>query len=84
MPLYWPDGKLAKEFVKYHYPKAIFNVVKGLPEIEVVKHARKEKKNVLVVLGAYHRGAVSRWFKASMADELMIELKVPLFIAHSK
>ena len=38
----------------------------------------------LVVLGAYQRGMVSRWFRASMADVLMRDLKLPLFIAHSK
>lgn len=78
------DGKLVKEFIKNHYPKAHFKILKGLPEIEIVKHLAQEKKNVLAVLGAYRRGAVSRWFKASMADELMIELKTPLFIAHTR
>jgi len=82
--MHLPDSKLVKEFIKYHYPKAVFKVLKGLPEIEIVKHLQEEKKNVLVVLGAYHRGTLSRWFKASLADELMIELKTPLFIAHSK
>jgi len=82
--MHLPDSKLVKEFIKYHYPKAFFKVLKGLPEIEIVKHLQQEKKNVLVVLGAYHRGTLSRWFKASMADELMIELKTPLFIAHTK
>ncbi|MBK7376671.1 MAG: universal stress protein [Chitinophagaceae bacterium] len=82
--MHLPDGKLVKEFIKNHYPKAIFKVLKGLPEIEIVKHLAQENKNVLAVLGAYRRGTVSRWFKASMADELMIELKTPLFIAHTR
>lgn len=82
--MHLPDGKLVKEFIKYHYPGAGFKVLKGLPEIEIVKYLNEAKKNVMVVLGAYRRGAVSRWFKASMADELMIELKTPLFIAHIK
>jgi hypothetical protein len=37
-----------------------------------------------VVLGAYQRSEVSRWFKTSMADILMRELNVPMFIAHNK
>lgn len=38
---------------------------------------------MLVVVGAYKRGAVSRWLRHSMADVLMKELKVPLYIAHN-
>ena len=82
--MHLPDGKLVKEFIKQHYPGAGFKVLKGLPEIEIVKYLGGEKKNTIVVLGAYRRGSVSRWFKASMADELMIELKTALFIAHTK
>ncbi|HLK30038.1 MAG TPA: universal stress protein [Puia sp.] len=82
--LHLPDNKLMKEFVKRHYPDASYQVLQGMPESEIVKYLKKQNKNVLVVLGAYSRGMVSRWFKASMADVLMKELKVPLFIAHSK
>jgi nucleotide-binding universal stress UspA family protein len=82
--MHLPDSKLIKEFIKHHYPGARFKVLKGLPEIEIVKYLGAEKKNAIVVLGAYRRGAVSRWFKASMADELMIELDAALFIAHTK
>lgn len=79
-----PDNDLMREFIQYHFPKATFKVLKGLPEIEIVRYLHRANKNLLVVLGAYRRGTVSRWFKASMADELMIELDAPLFIAHSK
>ena len=82
--LHLPDNKLMKEFIRYHFPKATYKILKGLPEIEIVKRLEGENRNTLVVLGAYRRGTVSRWFRASMADELMIELGSPLFIAHSK
>jgi len=36
------------------------------------------------VLGAYERGALSRWLRPSMADILMQEVDRPLFIAHIK
>jgi hypothetical protein len=45
---------------------------------------RYHKGNELVVLGAYRRSQISRWFKTSMADILMKELETPLFIAHNK
>ena len=82
--LHLPDNKLMKEFMKRHYPNATFTMLKGLPEIEIIHHLKGERQNILVVLGAYRRGMVSRWFRESMADILMKELKVPLFIAHNK
>jgi len=79
-----PDGKLMKEFMKRHFPKAEYKVMKGWAEDAIVKHLKQEKQNALVVLGAYRRGSVSRWFRESMADILMKETKLPLFIAHNK
>jgi hypothetical protein len=49
-----------------------------------VGHLRNHKENELVILGAYRRSELSRWFKTSMADTLMKELDTPLFIAHNK
>jgi hypothetical protein len=82
--LHMPDNKLMKEFMKRHFPKATYNVMKGLAEDEIVTRLKLEKENALVVLGAYRRGTVSRWFRESMADTLMKEVKLPLFIAHNK
>lgn len=82
--LHVPDNRLIKEFMKLHFPDARYKVVHGLPEVEIVRHLGKQEKNTLVVLGAYGRGMVSRWFRASMADILMEELNMPLFIAHNR
>jgi len=82
--LHMHDNKLMKEFMKRHYPKAKYKVMKGIAENEIVTHLKQEKENALVVLGAYRRGIVSRWFRESMADILMKEIKLPLFIAHNK
>ncbi len=82
--LHLPDNKLMNEFMKRHYPKAKYVVMKGIAEEEIVKHLKQRTGNSLVVLGAYRRGAVSRWFRESMADILMKEVKFPLFIAHNK
>jgi hypothetical protein len=54
-----------------------------MPEAVMVDHLEK-KQNTLVVLGAYRRSMVSRWFKASMADLLIKKTQLPLFIAHYK
>jgi nucleotide-binding universal stress UspA family protein len=82
--LHVPDNLLMKEFMKRHFPKAVYTVLKGFPEIEIVQHLKKQKTNPLVVAGAYKRGTVSRWFKASIADALMEQVKMPIFVAHYK
>jgi nucleotide-binding universal stress UspA family protein len=82
--LHMPDNKLMKEFMKRHFPKAKYIVTKGWAEEEIVKYLKQQQENTLVVLGAYRRGTVSRWFKESMADTLMKDVKLPLFIAHNK
>ncbi|MBX9781763.1 MAG: universal stress protein [Chitinophagaceae bacterium] len=82
--LHLPDNKMMKEFMKRHFPKAVYTVLKGLAEEEVMNYLKNEKENAMVVLGAYRRSAVSRWFRQSMADVLMKNVKLPLFIAHNK
>lgn len=81
---YLPDNTLMREFVKGHFPKAAFTVAKGSAESEIMYYLKNLPKNEVVVLGAYQRSEVSRWFKISMADILMKELSIPLFIAHNK
>jgi nucleotide-binding universal stress UspA family protein len=77
-----PDNKLMKEYIKRHFPKVDYKVIKGFAEVEIVKHLKNFSPNVLAVLGAYRRGKVSRLFHESMADTLIKETKLPLFIAH--
>ena len=79
-----PHNKLVREWMKKHYPKAEFSLLKGEAEKKIAAHLDKYGSNELVVLGAYRRSEVSRWFRTSMADVLMQELDTPLFIAHNK
>jgi nucleotide-binding universal stress UspA family protein len=82
--LHLPDNKLMKEFIKRHFAKATFKVAKGDAEEQIQGYLQYHEENELVVLGAYRRSELSRWFKISMADILMRQLNVPLFIAHNK
>lgn len=82
--LHLPDQKLMKEFMKRHFPTAKYTVIKGFADEEIIKYLKIEPQNAIVVLGAYRRGTVSRWFRESMADLLLKETKFPLFIAHNK
>lgn len=82
--LHMPDNRLMKEFMKRHFKGVVYKILKGIPEEEIVHYLNIGSQNTMVVLGAYRRGRVSRWFRQSMADVLMKELESPLFIAHSK
>lgn len=77
-----PDRNLIEEFIKCHYPAAAYTFLKGDPEVEIINYLKHSAKNTLIVSGAYQRTQVSRWFKTSMADRLMSEINMPLFIAH--
>ena len=79
---FMPDNKKIRDFTKVHFPKATFAVASGNAEQEISGYLGRLPKNQLVVLGAYQRSEISRWFKISMADILMKELEIPLFIAH--
>ena len=76
-----PDAQLIHEFIQSHFPNATFTFLTGDPENEIITHLENQQ-NALVVLGAYRRSTVSRWFKPSMADFLMKDISMPLFIAH--
>lgn len=82
--LHLPDNKLMKELMKRHFPGVKYTVIEGWPEHDIIRRVRELQANSLVVLGAYKRSTVSRWFSESMADILMKEVKLPLFIAHYK
>jgi hypothetical protein len=82
--MFLPDSRLVKEFIRLHIPNAVYTVLKGSPRAEIINYCKERTKNKLIVLGAYNRGAVSRWFQHSMADALMQEVDNPLFIAHNK
>jgi hypothetical protein len=79
-----PNNKLMREFIKRHFSQTTYSIAQGSAEEQILGHLRNHKENELVVLGAYRRTELSRWFKMSMADILMRELDTPLFIAHNK
>lgn len=70
-----------KEWLKNHYGAIGFEVIIGNPDYEIFSCLLK-KKNTIIVMGAYGRSAVSRYFKHSQADLLIKTLTQPIFIAH--
>jgi nucleotide-binding universal stress UspA family protein len=79
-----PDNKLIKEYMKQHFASTVYAVLQGRPQIEIINHLKKQKQNLMIVLGAYRRNNVSRLVRPSLADALMNELHASLFIAHNK
>ncbi|MCJ8208354.1 universal stress protein [Mucilaginibacter sp. RS28] len=79
-----PDDTLIKEFIQCHYPQAKYTVLHGNAKEQIVNYLKQASEPALVVSGAYRRNNVSMWFNTSMADVLMKELDMPLFIAHNK
>jgi len=79
-----PDNKQIKEFIKCHYPDAEYTLLYGKPETDIVSYFKEINQEGLIVLGAYRRSTISMWFKRSMADILLREISLPLFIAHNK
>jgi nucleotide-binding universal stress UspA family protein len=79
--LHVPDNKLIHEWMKRHYSNATYKVVQG-SERELVSLCKEQGPEALVVAGAYERSRISTWLYPSLADELMRQLKAPLFITH--
>lgn len=79
-----PDEKFMKEFVHRYFPHARFKAEAGIAEEKIIDYVKSAANSRMVVLGAYRRTDLSRWFKTSMADLLMKECGAPLFIAHYK
>jgi hypothetical protein len=80
--MHLPDNKLIKEWIKRHYKKLTYQVLKGNSK-EIAAMLKTQDPGVLVIAGAYHRSSLSMWFHKSLADLLIKEVKVPLFIAHA-
>lgn len=79
--LHVPDNRLVHEWMKRHYSRAGYKVVQG-DEEDLINLCRGQGPEVLVVAGAYERNRVSNWLHPSLADQLMRQLKAPLFITH--
>lgn len=70
-----------KEWLGAHYPDLHFEILNGQAGDELFGYLI-EKKNAIVVMGAYGRGMVSSFFRPSRADLLVKTINLPIFIAH--
>lgn len=80
---HFPNEHLLKELLKRKYKVVLQSIIKSSNTDDAfVNHMRTENKNCMLVLGAYQRSSFSRWLYQSIADTLIYELDIPLFISH--
>lgn len=70
-----------KEWLSAHYDKVEFVLLKGDASDELFGYLL-QRKNAIVVMGAYGRGILSRFLKPSHASLLLRSINLPIFIAH--
>jgi nucleotide-binding universal stress UspA family protein len=76
-----PDKYNFKEWMRNHYSSVGFEVLKGDTDDKLFDYLFK-RKNVFIVMGAYGRSAISRFFQGSHADMIIKTVTQPVFIAH--
>jgi hypothetical protein len=72
---------LVNEWLPLHYPTAEIKILKGEPKKELT-HFINSYSNSLVILGAFGRSSLSRFFKESIAYSFLEETTATLFLAH--
>ena len=70
-----------KEWLKGHYNEVEYVILKGDPSDQLFGYLI-EKKNCIVVMGAYGRGMLSRFLKPSHARLIVKTINLPIFVAH--
>jgi nucleotide-binding universal stress UspA family protein len=76
------DARKVNELLDAHFPNYHFELLEGSPSNELFGYLLG-KKNMFVVMGAYGRNNVSRFFRQSTADLVMKTINLPFFISHS-
>jgi nucleotide-binding universal stress UspA family protein len=75
------ENKKLREWLADNYRYVDVETIKGTAEKELFNILIK-KNNALVVMGAYGRGTVSRFFHQSMAEQFLDLSPLPVFITH--
>lgn len=76
-----PEKKHLKEWLSGRYNFSDFIFIQGDVKEELFNFLQG-KKNILLVMGAYGRNAVSRFFRQSCADQVISTLPFSVFITH--
>ena len=71
-----------RELMGRHYTNVTYEVMKGDVTKEIKKFMKYNYSNSVVVMGAYGRNALSRLWHQSLANMIIKDIKVPVFISH--
>jgi len=79
----WEDAQKHrfKEWLTAHYNNLHFEALYGNTDGAFFDYLLK-KENIILVMGAYGRTALSQFFRSSTADMLIKTITQPIFIAH--
>jgi len=73
---------LIREWLPLHYPNATIEIIRGDTKDELTNYINR-LSNPLIVMGAFGRSSLSRFFKESLANYIMTQTNAPIFIAHN-
>lgn len=76
------QGKNFKDLVQLHYKNINYVVLQGNAEEQLLAFLKQKANNSIVVMGAYGRNALSRLFQQSLANKVIKEVNVPVFVTH--
>ncbi len=71
-----------RELMARHYDNVTYEIMRGDVSKEMKKFMKYNYSNSIVVMGAYGRNALSRLWRQSLANMIIKDIKVPVFISH--
>jgi nucleotide-binding universal stress UspA family protein len=71
-----------RELIGRHYNNVTYQIMKGDVSKEIKKFMKYNSTESIIVMGAYSRNALSRLWRQSLANMIIKEAKVPVFISH--
>lgn len=79
----WPvrEKQLMADWLKPHYSIINFRLLKGNARSEMMAYLQG-RENLMVVMGAFGRGTLSRMIRGSLAGPVLKAGKLPVFITH--
>ena len=75
------NQSLINDWLAQHFSDYTIQILQGRPADELVSFIN-EAGNAIVVMGAFGRNALSRWFQGSHAEKVLSETHASVFIAH--
>ena len=76
-----PDINLVKDYLNVYGKEINTTILTGQPNTALAKHLAKMHDHI-AVFGAYGRSRISRFFNNSSTENLLGDLRCPIFITH--